>query len=231
MSSEQDLTDGGRGAGRGLPRWFEAPVAFVGLLVLSPVLVMCAVAVKLSSSGPVLFRQERIGRFGTPFELLKFRTMRPHQSGPQVTAAGDSRITGVGRWLRRLKLDELPQLWNVVIGVMSIVGPRPEVRRYVDMDSALWQAVLVARPGITDPMTLQLRNEEAVLSAVEGDRESYYREVMLPVKLQGYHAYLQRRTWWSDLGVIVTTMVVILGLKATLDDLFSHGGQPRVGDS
>ena len=199
----------------GLPRAVEAALAFAGLVASSPVFLAAAGLVAATSPGPVLFRQRRVGLGGRPFTLLKLRTMRAvadRSEGSQLTASGDSRITPVGRWLRRFKLDELPQLWNVVRGDMSLVGPRPEVPRYVDAADPLWQAVLAARPGLTDPVTLRLRDEEALLAGVQ-DMESYYRERLLPWKLRGYRDYLARRSWTSDLAVLGATALAVLRLR------------------
>jgi len=203
-----------RGFGRsGLPRAVEAPLAVAGLVAASPVIAISAAAVVASSGFPAFFRQPRIGRGGKPFTLVKLRTMRPSRGGPEVTARGDARVTAVGRFLRATKLDELPELWNVVRGEMSFVGPRPEVARYVDLQDPLWQEVLQARPGLTDPTTLSLRDEEALMAGVEGDRDRYYREALQPAKLLGYVEYLRRRTWRSDVGVIWRTILVILRLS------------------
>jgi lipopolysaccharide/colanic/teichoic acid biosynthesis glycosyltransferase len=167
---------------------------------------VAGLAVVLTSSGPVFFRQERVGRGGRVFRLVKLRTMQVDTSGPQLTASGDPRVTTVGRFLRKTKLDELPQLWNVLRGEMSFVGPRPEVPRYVDLEDPLWREVLTVRPGITDPVTVFLRDEEAVLAEAPGDRERFYREQLLPYKLEKYALYLRGRTWWSDLRVILATV-------------------------
>jgi lipopolysaccharide/colanic/teichoic acid biosynthesis glycosyltransferase len=180
------------------------------MLLVSPVVGVAAIAVALSSGFPVLFRQERVGRGGRPFTLVKLRTMRGSSGGPQVTASGDSRVTPVGRFLRRWKLDELPELWNVLKGDMSFVGPRPEVVRYVDLESPAWQQVLGTRPGLTDPVTLRLRNEERLLAGVGVDTETYYREVLQPHKLEGYLEYLGERSWRTDLGVIRDTFLAIV---------------------
>ena len=145
------------------------------------------------------------------FTLVKLRTMRPSRGGPEVTARGDSRVTRVGRFLRRTKLDELPELWNVLKGEMSFVGPRPEVERYVRPDDPQWQEVLGVRPGLTDPVTLSLKDEELLLEGVEGDPEAYYREKLQPVKLAGYCGYLRRRTWRTDVIVIWDTLRAIFG--------------------
>jgi lipopolysaccharide/colanic/teichoic acid biosynthesis glycosyltransferase len=196
----------------GLPRAVDAAIGLAALALSSPVLLAAAGLVAATSPGPVLFRQTRVGLGGRPFTLLKLRTMRVAPEGTQLTASGDSRITPVGRWLRRFKLDELPQLWNVVRGDMSLVGPRPEVPRYVDAADPLWQSVLSARPGLTDPVTLRLRDEEALLAGV-GDVESWYRERLLPWKLRGYRDYLARRSRTSDLVVLGATVLSVLRLR------------------
>ncbi len=193
----------------GLPRWVEAPAALAVLVAVSPLLAALAALVRATSRGPALFRQVRVGLEGRPFVLCKLRTMRVQESGPQVTAGDDERMTAVGRFLRRSKLDELPELWNVVRGDMSLVGPRPEVPRYVDLTDPRWRSVLRSRPGLTDPVTLSLRNEEALLARVEGDREDYYLRTLQPFKLEGYLAYAERRTARSDLAVLARTMAVV----------------------
>ncbi len=132
--------------------------------------------------------------------------------GPQVTAAGDTRVTRVGRILRRLKLDELTQLWNILKGEMSFVGPRPEVPALVDLTSETWRRVLSVRPGITDPVSLALKDEEALLAAVRGDRERFYRETLQPYKLRGYVDYIQKRTAWTDVAVIAKTIFSIVSV-------------------
>lgn len=195
-------------AAEGLPAWLERPAAAAGLAALSPLLLLCAAAVRWSSPGPVLFRQERAGRGGRRFDLLKFRSMRRDGGGALVTRRGDARVTGAGRILRKLKLDELPGLWNVVRGEVSLVGPRPEVPRFVDLDDQLWVEVLQARPGMTDPVTLRLRNEEELIPPGQ-DAERFYEETLLPVKLRGYREYLRRRTWWTDVVVLLETALVV----------------------
>lgn len=195
---------------RGLPRPIEAVLAGCGLLVSLPVVAIAAVLIRATSRGPALFRQERVGLGGKSFTLFKLRTMRLSESGPQVTASGDDRITPIGRVLRRSKLDELPQLWNVVKGDMSLVGPRPEVPRYVDLRDPFWKRVLSARPGITDPVTLRLRDEEVLLAGVDGDPERFYRERLLPEKLRQYLRYLETRTAWSDVEVLYQTVLAIV---------------------
>ena len=203
-----DATEGG-GPPPGLPRSVDLIASLAGLLAASPVIALTAAAVAVTSGFPVFFRQTRVGRGGKPFTLYKLRTMRVSPGGPEVTARGDGRITSVGRVLRRTKLDELPQLWNVLRGDMALVGPRPEVARYVQDTDPVWRQVLRAKPGLTDPVTLRLRDEEALLAQVEGDREHYYRQTLQPYKLKGYSDYLRERTWRSDLGVIWRTFRAI----------------------
>jgi lipopolysaccharide/colanic/teichoic acid biosynthesis glycosyltransferase len=203
----------GRKPDTGLPRSFEVVVSGVGLLVALPFLAVAAVAIRLTSPGPALFRQERVGRYGRPFFLLKLRTMRTG-GGPQVTASGDPRVTGVGQLLRKTKLDELPQLWNVARGEMALVGPRPEVPAYVDLTGPAWNRVLEARPGITDPVSLRLRFEEELLASAPGDRSDFYRRVMIPFKVRKYLEYQSIRTPWSDLVVLLQT--ILSGLFSNL---------------
>ncbi|MCI0392479.1 MAG: sugar transferase [Acidobacteria bacterium] len=194
----------------GIPRPIEAILAAIGLLFSAPFLALAAIAIKTTSSGPIFFRQERVGRKGRIFVLYKLRTMRPGNRGPQVTAGDDDRITSVGRLLRKTKLDELPELWNILKGEMSMIGPRPEVPRYVDLEDPMWRLILEARPGLTDPMTLRLRNEEELMAQVTGDREKFYIETLSPFKLNGYLKYLQSRSWLSDMRVIWQTIVAVI---------------------
>ncbi|HEY8188850.1 MAG TPA: sugar transferase [Pyrinomonadaceae bacterium] len=196
--------------GKGLARPLEAVLALLGLVVVMPLLILSMVAIVLTSRGPVFFCQKRIGRNGLPFVLYKFRTMSSQNDGIQVTASDDARVTRVGKLLRKTKLDELPELWNVVRGDMSLVGPRPEVPRYVDLENSMWQFVLKARPGITDPVTLSLRNEEVLITNVKADRERFYMEVLLPFKLQGYSEYLRRRSSWGDVKVLWCTGIAVM---------------------
>jgi lipopolysaccharide/colanic/teichoic acid biosynthesis glycosyltransferase len=193
----------------GLPRQAEAVIALAGLVMVAPLIALAAIAIAVTSRGPVIFRQKRMGRKGRPFTMYKLRTMRVANAGPQVTAGDDVRVTPIGKFLRKTKLDELPELWNILKGDMSLIGPRPEVPRYIDLEDPMWRLVLEARPGITDPMTLRLRNEEALLVEVEGDRERFYLETLLPFKLEGYLDYLQARSWRSDLKVLWQTIVAV----------------------
>ncbi|MBT6491646.1 MAG: sugar transferase, partial [Deltaproteobacteria bacterium] len=169
-----------RAVNEGMPSSLQKLIAGLGLVVASPILAGCAAAVACSSKGPILFRQQRMGRNGKAFTLYKFRTMADSNTGPKVTVKGDPRITSIGKILRKSKLDELPELWNVVNGTMALVGPRPEAVEYVDLNKELWNTVLLARPGITDPVTINLRNEEELLAAVDGAREDFYKSTLQP---------------------------------------------------
>ena len=141
--------------------------------------------------------------------LYKFRSMRVAPLDIEVTAGDDPRITPIGRILRRTKVDELPELWNVLRGDMALVGPRPEVPKYVDLADPRWSVVLKVRPGLTDPTTLEHIDEESLLAAVSGDRDEYYRCEILPRKLEGYIAYIEQRSWLTDLRVLVKTAGIL----------------------
>ena len=189
-------------------RLFDQLVAVGALLVLAPLLLVLAAWIKLDSPGPVFFRQERVGRFGRPFRIHKFRTMVADapQRGPALTVGEDPRITRAGCWLRRTRLDELPQLIDVLAGDMSLVGPRPEVPRYVQhYPPALRERALAVRPGITDPSSLAFLDEASQLAAA-ADPEREYIERILPVKLQAAADYAARASLWTDLQVIARTV-------------------------
>jgi lipopolysaccharide/colanic/teichoic acid biosynthesis glycosyltransferase len=189
-------------------RWFDIVLATLGLLLLSPLLLAIALWIKLDSAGPVLFRQERVGRFGVPFRIRKFRTMQVDAPalGPLLTVGADPRITRAGRFLRAAKLDELPQLLDVLAGTMSLVGPRPEVPRYVAMyPPALRDKVLSVRPGITDPASIEYRDESALLARA-ADPERVYVEQVLPAKLQFAARYVDHMSLRTDVHVIVETL-------------------------
>jgi lipopolysaccharide/colanic/teichoic acid biosynthesis glycosyltransferase len=194
---------------KGLPRFVEILLALCGILITLPLLLISAVLIKITSRGAVLFRQKRVGRNGREFTLYKLRTMRSGNKGLLITAATDRRITSLGKFLRKTKIDELPELWNVLRGDMSFVGPRPEVPQLVDLNEPHWQEILQVRPGITDPVTLRLRNEELLLAKVM-DKEAFYREVLQPYKLNGYAKFIKRRTWKTDIIVICQTIRAIL---------------------
>ena len=186
-------------------------VSAAGLLMLSPVFAMAALGIKLTSRGPVLFRQTRIGREGRPFSIFKFRSMYVGDGARRsaITVAGDDRITPVGKFLRRFKLDELPQLWNVLRGDMSLVGPRPEVPFYVAHYTPEQRVVLSVRPGITDPSSLAYRREEEVLAAAS-DPEHFYRSCIMPDKLARSSAYLQNITFHDDVRIVLKTIISVL---------------------
>lgn len=200
-----------RPVGRGLPRAFDVVVSGLGLVIVSPLLVACAIAVILTSTGPALFRQRRVGRNGEEFTMFKFRTMRINDEAMQVTSAEDDRITNVGRVLRKLKLDELPELWNVVKGDLSLVGPRPEVPRFVAFEDPLWQQVLRERPGITHPVTLRLVDEEGLIASAGRNPERFYVNELLPFKVRGYAAYQRERSSVEDLKVLAATGAALAG--------------------
>jgi lipopolysaccharide/colanic/teichoic acid biosynthesis glycosyltransferase len=186
-------------------RFLDMVCSSAGLLLLSPLFAGIALVILLDDGPPILFSQTRVGRNGKRFRIWKFRTMRSGTEGSVVTAAGDSRITRAGARLRRCKLDELPQLVNVLKGDMSLVGPRPEVPEHVDFDALIWRVVLQARPGITDLATLLYRDEERILG-LAGDPNCYYREKILPAKLLLNLEYIVSRSFWQDLKLIFTTI-------------------------
>ena len=194
---------------KGLPRAIEIVFAVLGLTLTAPALALVALLISLNSRGPIIFRQDRVGLKGRTFTLYKLRTMTAAQKGPMITAADDNRVTSLGRLLRRYKVDELPELWNVLIGDMSFVGPRPEVPEFVDLDDPLWQDILRHRPGITDPVTLRLRNEEQLLAQVV-DKERYYREVVQPYKMRGYANFVNYKSWKTDIRIIGRTLKAIV---------------------
>jgi lipopolysaccharide/colanic/teichoic acid biosynthesis glycosyltransferase len=185
-------------------RLFDVFAAALGLGLLGPVFAAITLAILLTDGSPVLFRQVRVGRKGRKFVLLKFRSMRAVPSGAPITADGDARITRCGKVLRKYKLDELPQLWNVLRGDMSVIGPRPEVPNFVDMTDAAWRSVLQVNPGITDLATLLHRDEEEILKGF-GDVEEGYRDAVLPRKLALNLEYLRERSFWSDIKLLVLT--------------------------
>jgi lipopolysaccharide/colanic/teichoic acid biosynthesis glycosyltransferase len=193
-----------------LKRAFDLGFSVGALLVLVPLLLAMALWIKLDSPGPVLFRQTRVGRGGRDFRICKFRTMtvNAEASGPQLTVGADRRITRSGAWLRKYKVDEIPQFFNVVLGDMSIVGPRPEVRRYVDLYAPLVrETVLSVRPGITDLASIEYRDENALLAA-SADPERTYIEQVMPAKLALCERYIRERSFLGDLRIIGRSMSV-----------------------
>jgi lipopolysaccharide/colanic/teichoic acid biosynthesis glycosyltransferase len=185
-------------------RILDVVVAGGALVAALPLFLIIGVAVQMADGSPIFFRQIRIGRNGRPFWLLKFRSMRAGCGGRQITASRDPRVTKIGRLLRALKLDELPQLINVLKGEMSLIGPRPEVPAYVDLTHPLWRAALRYRPGITSAASVAYRNEEEILAGA-ADPDKYYRETLLPGKLMLDLNYLSTRTLRSDVRLLLAT--------------------------
>ena len=191
-------------------RGFDLVVSGLMLFVTWPLLVALAVAVRVDSAGPALFRQERVGLHGRTFRIHKFRSMKVDHRGGLVSSTEDSRVTRVGRFLRKSKLDELPQILDVFVGHMSLVGPRPEIPKYVDMWPAdRRQVILSVRPGITDPASIALRNEADELAAAE-DPERHYIESLLPRKTAMYVDYVNSHTFAGDLAVIARTLATVI---------------------
>ncbi|MCB0705294.1 MAG: sugar transferase [Saprospiraceae bacterium] len=193
--------------------FFDQLISVLALFFLSPILACIAILIKMDSNGPVIFRQTRVGRYGVPFELYKFRTMFMEGDKKRQITVGDRdpRITKVGYYLRKYKLDELPQLWNIVKSDMSIVGPRPEVPQYVDLYDDRQRQVLWVRPGLTDYASLEYF-EEAKLLAQSADPEKTYIEEILPAKLELNLKYLEERNFLVDLKIIFRTIFRIIGL-------------------
>lgn len=194
-----------------MQRLFDIVCAGLGLLILSPLSLLICVAIRLDSPGPVLFRQIRVGKHNRDFVLFKFRSMTVKQGTEQGSfeLGSNSRVTRIGKLLRRAKLDELPQLWNVLMGDMSLVGPRPEVRKWVDIYRERWDFVLSVRPGITDPASIEFRNEEQILAAQEKPEE-FYQNILLPRKLDLYEDYVRNRSFYGDLFVLFKTFLAVL---------------------
>ncbi len=194
-----------------MKRFFDLVCSGIGFAVLSPFFVVISVFIKLDSPGPVFFRQERIGRGFRPFLIYKFRTMKDnaHRSGLQITAGGDTRITRIGHVLRNTKIDEWPQLINVLRGHMSLVGPRPEVRKYVERYKNDYKRILSVRPGITDISSITFRDEEGMLGALD-DPEQYYVHVLLPEKMRLAQEYIQHASLSYDVKLILKTLYKVM---------------------
>lgn len=194
-------------------RLFDLFFTIPGLIILSPLFAAIAVWIKVDSSGTVFFRQERVGIYGKLFRIFKFRTMclDAEAKGRQITVGADPRITKSGAFLRKYKLDELPQLINVVLGEMSLVGPRPEVPRYVAMyPEKVREHVLSVPPGITDYASIEYKDENTILGNA-GDPDKAYIEEVMPVKLAYYQRYVSERSLWGDFLLIVKTFKAIAG--------------------
>ena len=195
-----------------LKRFFDLVFSAVGLLALSPFFLVIALLIKIDSAGPIFFRQVRVGRYLFPFKIHKFRTMVVNASdlGPSVTTEGDPRVTTVGKILRKYKLDELPQLIDVFLGDMSLVGPRPEVPKYVDAYSDADKIIIFSvKPGITDKASIEFRNENELI-ANSSDVDSVYLEKILPSKLVYYREYIETHSIWLDIKIILKTIWLIL---------------------
>ncbi|MCP4049114.1 MAG: sugar transferase [bacterium] len=191
-----------------MKRIMDFALALTGLFILSPVLFFVAVLIKCTSRGPVFFRQERVGRDFKLFTFYKFRSMYydADKKGPGVTSQCDPRITSAGRWLRRTKLDELPQLVNVLLGDISLVGPRPELEKYIVKHRKDYQDILKVRPGITDYAAIDYIEEERVLSKFE-DKEKGYLEEVLPEKIALYKKYIDEAGFWTDMKILFRTVL------------------------
>jgi len=192
-------------------RLFDIVASGLGIIVLSPLFLILAFWIVLDSKGPVFYRQNRVGRFNKDFRMLKFRSMAEGSDKGSLVTIGkrDSRITRAGYFLRKFKLDELPQLFNVFSGDMSLVGPRPEVRHYVNYWTPEQMHVLDIRPGITDPASIKFRNENELLEQVE-DPEKYYIEVIMQEKIKLYLEYVENHSFWGDLGIVFKTIQAIV---------------------
>lgn len=194
-----------------IKRIFDIVASGIGILILSPVFVVISVWIKLDSTGSVFYRQIRVGRNNVDFKLFKFRSMRVGADKKGLLTVGDrdTRVTRFGYYLRKYKLDELPQLINVFIGDMSLVGPRPEVRKYVDLYTEKQMCILNVRPGITDMASIRYRNETVLLEQAE-DPETYYREIIMQDKLKINEKYIVNSSFWIDLGIIFKTIIAVV---------------------
>ena len=194
-----------------MKRAFDVIASDLGLIILSPLFLILAIWIKLDSKGPVFYRQVRVGRYNKDFRIFKFRSMRVGaDKGSLVTIGGhDSRITRSGYFIRKFKFDELPQLINVFLGDMSLVGPRPEVRHYVDYWNPEQMHVLDVRPGITDPASIKFRNENELMEKAE-DPEKYYIEVIMQEKIKLYLEYVEKHSFFYDIALIFKTFWVIV---------------------
>lgn len=194
-----------------MKRMFDFFCALAGFLMLSPLFLLIGIAIKINSPGPVLYKGRRIGRHGTPFYMFKFRTMvvNAEKIGGSSTAENDPRITKIGSFLRKSKLDEIPQLLNIIRGEMSLVGPRPEVEEYTSMYTDEEKLILSVRPGITDYSSIQFRNLNTILAGSE-DPDKHYRDVIRPVKNQLRLQYVRKQSFMEDLKIIFKTLYAVI---------------------
>lgn len=190
---------------------FDFIVSLLGAIIISPILLIIAILIKLDSKGPILFKQARVGKNGKEFKILKFRTMKveSEKKGIQLTVGKDPRITKVGHILRKTKLDELPQLFNVLMGEMSFVGPRPEVPRYVELYNSYQKCILKIRPGITDLASIKYRNENDLLGKSLDPEYTYIHEIM-PEKIELNLEYLNNMSIFYDVKLIIKTILVVI---------------------
>ena len=204
-----------------IKRIFDILVSFISIVLLSPILIIVAIIIKLGSKGPVLYKQLRVGLNGKPFYIYKFRTMQVNadKKGLLITGADDPRLTRVGSFLRKIKIDEIPQLFNVLKGEMSIVGPRPEVLEYVKLYTNEQKRVLTVKPGMTDPATVYFRNEEKLL-AKANDKESFYIKEIMPVKLRLYLQYIDNMSLTYDIKLIFLEFFAIILPEVVFSRIF-----------
>lgn len=188
-----------------LKRIFDIIASFFGLFILSPVLLIAGLLVRFGSKGPVFFRQERAGRHGKPFTIYKFRTMIVDHGGSSISVKGERRITPIGAILRKFKIDELPELWNILIGDMSFVGPRPDMPDYAARLKGEERDILSVRPGLTSPASIKYAREEELLSRVH-DPQKYFDEVIWPDKTRMNLAYVRERSFFGDIKLIFRTL-------------------------
>jgi lipopolysaccharide/colanic/teichoic acid biosynthesis glycosyltransferase len=195
-------------------RLFDVVLTIIALVLLSPMMILTALVIKVTMPGPILFKQVRIGRYAKPFTIYKFRTMRLNNSKVSVTLSNDSRITPFGNLLRKTKIDELPQLFNILKGEMSVVGPRPDVPGYYDTLTGDYQVIWQLRPGLTGLDSMCYPNEQAILDK-ESDPELYYDTVLWPDKVRLNRWYAENRSLWMDVKILVNTFgVLVLGREA-----------------
>ena len=194
-----------------LKRYFDISASFVGLLFIFPIFLIVSIWIKLDSSGPVFFRQTRVGRYGVLFDIFKFRTMKlDSESAGRLTVGSDSRITSSGRFLRKTKIDELPQLIDVLFGRMSFVGPRPEVPEFIDCYPLdVKEKVLSVRPGITDRASIEMVDENEILAKYQDSRQAYI-DIILPIKQSYYLKYVEDHSLWDDILIILSTFKKII---------------------
>ncbi|GAA0758151.1 sugar transferase [Clostridium sartagoforme] len=190
-----------------IKRIFDFIASLIGCIILTPVYVIIALLIKLTSKGPIFFKQKRIGRYGNEFNILKYRTMvvNAERIGRQITIGNDSRVTRIGYFLRKYKLDELPQLINVLKGDMSLVGPRPEVPKYVELYNENQKRVLEVRPGITDYASIEYRDENSILGNVKNPEE-YYINIIMPHKIDLNMKYIENNNIFIDIAIIFKTI-------------------------